>query len=84
MVFDDLIINLKGFLYLGIIEFVIFLWDLFFIDFGVVVREGIIGVVFDVKEKKSFVSSFNFFVLGGGKGKKGKNEKGRVFGNRNL
>lgn len=58
--------------------------DIIQIDLGVAAREGTTGVASDVKEKKSSVSSLNPFVLGGGKGKKGKNEKGRASGNRNL
>lgn len=52
MVFDDPIINLKGFLHSGITEFVIPSCDLFLTDLGVAAREGTTGVASDVKERE--------------------------------
>ena len=49
--FDDPIINLKGFLHSGITEFVIPSCDLFLTDLGVAAREGTTGVASDVKER---------------------------------
>ena len=81
MVFDDPIINLKGFLHSGITEFVIPSCDLFLTDLGVAAREGTTGVASDVKEREKknlLVVSILVCENGGREGKEKMRKEGHL------